>query len=72
MGTVDWDTMAQIIATSSYTNRPLSFELGMRNTPFYTPELTVNQPKEKVREFLEDTYQRCQKVVQLVEKKRCQ
>jgi sugar phosphate isomerase/epimerase len=70
MGTVDWDTMAKIIATSSYTNRPLSFELAMRNTPFYNHELKVSQPEEKVREFLNDTYQRCQKVVHLVEEKR--
>jgi len=69
MGTVNWNTMAQIIATSSYTKRPMSFELAMRNTPFYNPEMNTSQPEEKVREFLNDTYQRCQKVVTMVEKK---
>ena len=34
-GTVDWSRMARILAESSYTGRPLSFELSMRYTPFY-------------------------------------
>lgn len=65
-GTIDWNRMTKLLAESSYaeTDRPLSFELAMRNTPFYTPELEISQPVEKIREFLADTYQRCAEITE--------
>ena len=67
MGTVDWERMAKQIATSSYTGRPMSFELSIRKTPYFTPELPPEQqPVEKIREFLADAYTRCRKVSEMV------
>ena len=66
-GTINWTRLAQIIATSSYakTNFPLSFELAMRNTPFYKEEFQVDQPENDIKLFLQDAYTRCKKVVNL-------
>ena len=70
-GTVDWNRMTDILADSGYRNRPLSFELSIRNTPFFdkTKEPPVNQDPEKIRAFLADAYERCAKVVSLYESK---
>ena len=67
MGTVDWDRLARIIASSSYTDRPSSFELSMYNTPYFKPELPKNQNLESIREFLADACSRCVKVRKMVE-----
>jgi len=66
-GTVDWQRMAKILADSSYKGRPLSFELAMRCTPFYEKELERDQKPEKIRAFLADAHERCEKVVKLYE-----
>ncbi len=60
MGTVDWDRVAGILATSSY-DRELSFELAMRCTPFYDKSIepVTNQTPENIRKFLHDTHERC-------------
>ena len=65
MGKVDWQRLAGIIASSSYTNRPMSFEIAMRNTPFYEPELKIDQKPENIRAFLADTYERCRKFAEM-------
>ena len=66
-GTVDWPRMVKILAESSYKGRPLSFELSMRNTPFFEKELELNQKPEKIRAFLADAHERCEKIVNLYE-----
>lgn len=68
-GIIDWNNLAKLIKESYYgkTGRPLSFELSMRNTPFFNPELKAAQPEEKIREFLADAYDRCKKVVEIYE-----
>jgi len=66
-GTVDWERMVNLIAGSSYKGRPLSFELAMRNTPFYEKELELNQNPENIRAFLADAHDRCERVVKMFE-----
>lgn len=66
-GTVDWERMVKILAESSYKGRPLSFELAMRNTPFYEKELELKQKPENIRAFLHDAHDRCERVVKLFE-----
>lgn len=66
-GTVDWQRMVKILAGSSYKGRPLSFELSMPRSPFYEAELERDQKPEKIRAFLADAYERCEKVVKLYE-----
>ena len=66
-GTVDWQRMVKILAESSYKGRPLSFELGMRNTPFFEKELELKQKPENIRAFLADAYDRCARVVRMFE-----
>ena len=66
-GTVDWQRMVKILAESSYKGRPLSFEVAMRKTPFYEDELKLNQKPGKIRAFLADAHERCEKVVKLYE-----
>ncbi len=65
-GTVDWERIAGIIGSSGYS-RAVSFEMSMKATPFAaTPGTTP--PPEQIRSYLRDTYQRCAKVVEAVEK----
>lgn len=66
-GTVNWERMVKILAESSYQGRPLSFELAMRNTPFYEKELELKQKPENIRAFLHDAHDRCERVVKLFE-----
>ena len=66
-GNLDWQRMVGIIAASSYKGRPLSFELAMRNTPFYEKELERDQKPENIRAFLHDAHDRCEKAVRLFE-----
>ncbi len=66
-GTVDWERMVKLLAESSYKGRPLSFELAMRNTPFYEKELELNQKTENIRAFLADAHDRCERVVRMFE-----
>ena len=68
LGNLDWERIARMLANSHYpdTCRPLSFELAMRNTPYWTAELeAADQPEEKIKDFLADTMSRCQRVEQL-------
>ena len=69
-GNLDWQRMVGIIAASSYKGRPLSFELAMRNTPFYEKELERNQKPENIRAFLADAHDRCARVAKLLEQTR--
>ena len=70
LGTVDWDRLAGIIATSSYT-RPMSFETTITNTPFRIEGLTpVQQPYEARLAFAKDAYARCVRFAEAVESKR--
>lgn len=68
-GNIDWANIVKLIKESSYgaTGRPLSFELAMRNTPFYMKDLEKNQPEEQIKAYLADAYTRCKKVVEMYE-----
>lgn len=68
-GNVNWDRLSSIIADSSYTG-PISFEMGMKNTPFYDPNCQGPQEEKAVKLFLQDAYQRCEKFARMVEAKR--
>ena len=63
-GTVDWDRMVKILRTSSYpaTGRPLSFEVAMRNTPFFDTARDADQQPEAIRAFLRDAHERMEKI----------
>ena len=69
-GNIDWDKLAALIAESSYGAAPVSFEMSMRNTPFFDPELRGPQGPENVKKFLADAYRRCEKFARMVEDKR--
>ena len=56
-GTVDWDRLAEILADSSYRREP-SFEIAMRNTPFFDSEAKEQKP-ESIRAFLENAMNCC-------------
>jgi len=63
--TVDWPRVEQIVGTGAYGDKPVSFELVMRNTPFFDTardEQKLPQTDEAVKAFLADTYERCAKV----------
>ena len=65
-GTVDWDRLSQIIATSSYA-RPLSFEIVITNTPFRVEGLPIlQQPYEARLAFAKDAYERCARFAKTV------
>ena len=66
-GTVDWERMAEIIADSSYRDRPLSFEILIGHTPFCDPQAPEQRP-ENVRAFLKDARERCERVAKLFER----
>ena len=66
-GTVAWERLVKLLAESSYKGRPLSFELAMRNTPFYEKELELNQKPENIRAFLADAHDRCERVGKMFE-----
>ncbi len=70
-GTVDWNRMAEILADSGY-GRPLSFELAMRNTPFYDKALESKQKPESIRAFLNDAHERCLRFADMYEQKKKQ
>jgi len=64
-GTADWDRIIRIVGTSAYGAKPVSFELVMRNTPFFDAardEQHLSQTDEAVRAYLADAYERCAKV----------
>lgn len=68
-GNIDWTEVARLLKESSYSNtgRPLSFELSMRNTPFYNTDLAEKQTDESLKAYLADAYTRCKKVVEMYE-----
>lgn len=72
MGTVDWERVAKILAESSYSHDCLSFEVTIRNTPFYKAENEAEQKEEDLAAFLKDTCERCRKVQLLYEEKKQQ
>ncbi|MGN0878407.1 MAG: sugar phosphate isomerase/epimerase family protein [Oligosphaeraceae bacterium] len=65
MGTLDWNRLAAIIASSGYP-REISFEIAMRCTPFYNPELKANQRPQDIADFLRDAYDRCRRFTVMV------
>lgn len=65
MNSVDWNRVAEVLRASSYRGA-LSFELAMRNTPFYEPELERAQRPDRVAAFLDDAHQRCGRFHNLV------
>lgn len=65
MGTLDWSRLAAIIASSGYP-REISFEIAMRCTPFYNPELKANQRPQDIADFLHDAYDRCRRFTIMV------
>ncbi len=70
-GLVDWQRVAQIVAESGYpADKPLSFELAMRNTPFFDVKLqeqNLPQTDESIAAYLADARERCEKFVHSVE-----
>ena len=73
-GTVDWESMAELIASSRYaeTGRPMSFELSMmRRSGYAVPELSpAEQPRQNILAFLQDARRRGEKFAALVDSKR--
>ena len=56
-GTVDWERLAEILTASSYRREP-SFELSMRNTPYFDSGAKEQKP-ESIRAFLENAMSCC-------------
>lgn len=70
-GTLDWERVAKLVASSAYAGRPASFELTMRNTPFFNPDVPLaEQPEENLKAFLADTCDRCRRVAEMIESAR--
>lgn len=67
-GTVDWERLAEILAASPYP-RELSFELAMRNTPYFDKGRQEATP-EAIRAFLGNAMLCCERFAELAEKKR--
>ncbi len=70
-GTIDWPRLMSIIMSSPYAkaDKPLSFELNIRNTPYFDAEKEpFEQSEESARNFLADAYERCQRVAELADK----
>ena len=68
-GNLDWEAVTDLLASAKY-DRPLSFELAMRNTPFYDAELKADQTPKHLLRFMTDAYERCLRVANLYEFKR--
>ena len=69
-GTLDWERVARLVAASAY-DRPASFELVMRNTPFFIPGAPpAEQPEKNIRAFLADAYDRCRRVAEMIDRAR--
>lgn len=70
-GTLDWERVAELVASSAYAGRPASFELTMRNTPFFVPGVPLaEQPETNLKAFLADTCDRCRRVAEMIESAR--
>ena len=68
-GTLDWERTAKLVAASAYAGRPASFELTMRNTPFFIRDVPLaEQPEQNIRAFLADTYDRCRRVAEMIDR----
>ena len=69
-GTVDFEALAKLLATSAY-KQPLSFELSMRNTPFWDTTLedksALAQSENSRKAFLKSAYEGCLKLANMVE-----
>lgn len=66
-GNVDWQRLAKIIASSSYT-REISFEMSIANTPFNKKdEATGTYPYEARLAFAKDAFERCSRFAAMVE-----
>ena len=68
-GNLDWEAVTDLLASAKY-DRPLSFEIGMRCTPFYDAERKADQTPKNFLRFMTDAYERCLRVVNLYEFKR--
>ena len=68
-GTVDWERVAGLVASSAYSGRPASFELIMRHTPFFVPDVPfAEQPEKNLKAFLADARERCLRVSKMIER----
>ena len=68
-GTLDWERVARLVATSAYAGRPASFELIMRHTPFFVPDVPLaGQPEKNLKDFLADAYDRCLRAAEMIER----
>jgi sugar phosphate isomerase/epimerase len=69
-GTVDFEALAKLLATSAY-KQPLSFELSMRNTPFWDTTLedksALAQSENSRKAFLKSAYEGCLKLANMVD-----
>lgn len=71
-GTINWERLAKIIATSSYT-REVSFEMAINNTPFFVTDpdgKRISQPYEARLAFAKDAFERCSRFAKMVEELR--
>lgn len=68
-GNIDFDKLAKLIASSSYREGILSFELSMRNTPFWDAAQpnALMQSAESRKAFLKDSYEGCLKLGKMTE-----
>ena len=58
-GTVDWPKVARMLDSSGYQG-VINFELHIQKTRFFAPEYpAADQPADRVRAYLDDTYARC-------------
>ena len=73
MGTVAWERLADIIASSAYTG-PMSYEITMRATPFTVTQadgtMAAEQPESSQKAFLRDAFRRCGEFSALVAARR--
>ena len=68
MGTVDWKRVAEIVADSPY-DKPLSYEICMKATPYQHGPLTPypSQTDEDQAAFLKDAFGRCERFGRMYE-----
>lgn len=69
-GTIDWEKVTSIIAGAKDLGI-INFEIVMKNTPHFNAELAVSeQSDDSHRAFLAECYEKCSKIVNMVETKR--
>ncbi|MBE6384445.1 MAG: sugar phosphate isomerase/epimerase [Lentisphaerae bacterium] len=68
-GSIDFESLAKLIASSSYKESIPSFELSMRNTPFWDDSQpnALLQSAENRKAFLKSSYEGCRKFAAMIE-----